>query len=107
MPVEARKLKVLRSSQSGSFGGLSAARSPLELCADKLTAALMTAVQQLRCFEPPTDGDYLSVRRYLYETKPLMDLDMNSFRAKDDLGNIAYHSPEKTALPSIVDRDVF
>ncbi|KAF2117750.1 hypothetical protein BDV96DRAFT_685420 [Lophiotrema nucula] len=48
-------------------------------------AALMTAVQQMRCFEPPTERDYISIRRYLHNTKPLMDAEMDSFRAKHDL----------------------
>ncbi|KAF1978006.1 hypothetical protein BU23DRAFT_654222 [Bimuria novae-zelandiae CBS 107.79] len=48
-------------------------------------ADLMTTVQQLRCFESPTERDYKALRRFHYTAKPLLDSETDAIRNREDL----------------------
>lgn len=45
---------------------------------------VLIKARTLESFQKPSDRNYRSVRRYLHNTKPLMDAEMDSIRSKED-----------------------
>ncbi|KAF2106419.1 hypothetical protein BDV96DRAFT_617408 [Lophiotrema nucula] len=49
---------------------------------------VLIKARTLESFQRPSDRNYLSVRRYIHNTKPLMDSEMDSIRSKEDIVSI-------------------
>ncbi|KAF2246453.1 hypothetical protein BU26DRAFT_566831 [Trematosphaeria pertusa] len=95
-PSQLRTVQMVQDSILPGARDVVAERQQLLERADQVFreyAQLMTAVQQMRSFERPTERDHQSVFNYMWNTKPIVEREASWVQMKEDL--VALRPPKE------------